>query len=195
MQIILASSSPRRKELLGNIGFRDFRIVKPEFDESAVTAEDPGDLVEALSRGKAAAAAALLDPDDLIIAADTVVVLDGTVLGKPADAADAVRMLTALSGRHHQVYTGVTVRRGETVVTEHEVTEVAFRPLTETEIREYVSTGEPMDKAGSYGIQAYGSLLVEGIKGDYFNVMGLPVCRLGLILRRFSLDCLSMANQ
>lgn len=194
MNIILASGSPRRKELLENMGIRAFSIVKPDFDESAVTAGDPGELVEALSRGKAEAAAQQLPPDSLIIAADTVVVLDGTVLGKPADAVGAVEMLTALSGRRHQVYTGVTVRRGGSVITEHEVTEVAFRSLTQTEIQNYVATGEPMDKAGSYGIQGLGSLLVEEIKGDYFNVMGLPVCRLGLILRRFGLDCLSLSH-
>lgn len=195
MNVILASGSPRRKQLLENMGIRGFQIVKPEFDESSVAAGDPAELVEALSRGKAAAAAALAGEGPLLIAADTVVILGDAVLGKPAGEADAFRMLTALAGKRHQVYTGVTVRRGGTVITEHEVTEVAFRPLSAGEIRNYIATGEPMDKAGSYGIQGFGSLLVEGIKGDYFNVMGLPVCRLGLILRQFGLDCLRLAGQ
>lgn len=195
MEIILASGSPRRKELLGNMGIRNFQIVKPNFEEEGVHAPSPGALVEALSAGKAAAAAALSDPDALIIAADTVVALDNMVLGKPANRADAVSMLTALSGKRHQVYTGVTVRRGNQVVTQHEVTAVTFRSLSPSEIEDYVSTKEPMDKAGSYGIQGFGSLLVEGIDGDYFNVMGLPVCRLGLILKQFGIDCLALCAQ
>jgi len=194
MRVILASGSPRRKELLGNMGFEDFTILKPEFDEDAVTAPDPAALVETLSAGKAAAAAAELQDDEaLILAADTVVVLDEAVLGKPKDEEEAFAMLSALSGRSHKVYTGVTLRRGDTVLTEHEVSEVVFRPLTEEEIRNYISTKEPMDKAGSYGIQGFGALLVEGIRGDYFNVMGLPVCRLGRMLKQFDVDCLKNA--
>lgn len=194
MRVILASGSPRRKELLGNMGFSGFEVLKPEFDEDAVTAPDPGMLVEALSAGKAEAAAREAnDPEALLLAADTVVVLDETVLGKPKDEAEAFAMLSALSGRSHRVYTGVTLRRGGEVLTEHEVSEVTFRPLTEEEIRNYIATKEPMDKAGSYGIQGLGALLVEGIRGDYFNVMGLPVCRLGNMLKRFDVDCLRRA--
>lgn len=194
MKIILASGSPRRKELLGNMGFSDFTIFKPEFDESVVTAPDPGSLVEALSAGKAeAASGALGDPEALILAADTVVALEDTVLGKPKDEADAFAMLSALSGHTHRVYTGITLRRGEEVLTQHEVTKVTFRPLTEEEIRNYIATGEPMDKAGAYGIQGLGALLAEGIRGDYFNVMGLPVCRLGAMLKHFGIDCLKQA--
>lgn len=194
MRVILASGSPRRKELLGNMGFSGFEVLKPEFDEDAVTAPDPGMLVEALSAGKAEAAAREAnDPEALLLAADTVVVLDETVLGKPKDEAEAFAMLSALSGRSHRVYTGVTLRRGGEVLTEHEVSEVTFRPLTEEEIRNYIATKEPMDKAGSYGIQGFGALLVEGIRGDYFNVMGLPVCRLGNMLKRFDVDCLRRA--
>ena len=193
MDIILASGSPRRKELLCNMGIRDFHIVKPDFEEEGVFAPSPAALVEALSAGKAAAVAASLgEADALIIAADTVVALEDTILGKPTDPADAAAMLARLSGKQHQVFTGVTVRRGQQVVTQHEVTEVRFRPLSEAEIARYVATGEPMDKAGSYGIQGFGSLLVEGIRGDYFNVMGLPVCRLGQILKGFGLDELTM---
>ena len=188
MRMILASGSPRRKELLGNMGFSGFTVLKPDFDEDAVTAPDPGGLVEALSAGKAEAAA-------LLLAADTVVVLDGAVLGKPRDEADAFRMLSALSGRTHRVYTGVTLRRGGEVLTGHEVSEVTFRSLTEEEIRNYIATKEPMDKAGAYGIQGLGALLVEGIRGDYFNVMGLPVCRLGTMLKQFDVDCLRRAAE
>ena len=195
MNIILASGSPRRRELLETMGLWDFTVLKPEFDEGAVTAPDPGTLVEALSRGKAAAAAAQTGPEPLILAADTVVALADEVLGKPTDEADAFRMLSALSGRRHKVYTGVTLRQGDRVLTGHEVTEVAFRPLSEAEVRAYIRTGEPMDKAGAYGIQGRGTLLVEGIVGDYFNVMGLPVCRLGLMLREFGLDCLAPAAE
>ena len=196
MRMILASGSPRRKELLGNMGFSGFTVLKPDFDEDAVTAPDPGGLVEALSAGKAEAAAReVSDPEALLLAADTVVVLDGAVLGKPRDEADAFRMLSALSGRTHRVYTGVTLRRGGEVLTGHEVSEVTFRSLTEEEIRNYIATKEPMDKAGAYGIQGFGALLVEGIRGDYFNVMGLPVCRLGTMLKQFDVDCLRRAAE
>lgn len=196
MDIILASGSPRRKQLLETMGIRNFRVLVPDFDEDAVALEVPSQLVEALSQGKAAAAAHKLgDPDALILAADTVVALEDTVLGKPADHLDAFRMLASLSGVRHQVYTGFTLRRGDQIVTGHEVTSVTFRPLSEEEISAYIATGEPMDKAGAYGIQGLGSLLVERIEGDYFNVMGLPVCRLGQALRAFGVDCLRLANQ
>jgi len=195
MDIILASGSPRRRELLENVGLR-FRIARTDFDESAVTAPGPAALVEALSQGKAAAAAkSVNDPDALIIAADTVVALEDAILGKPKDELDAFRMLASLSGVRHQVYTGVTVRRGEQVLTEHEVTSVTFRPLTEEEIDQYIATGESMDKAGAYAVQGVGSLLVERIEGDYFNVMGLPVCRLGRMLKEFGVDCLALNAQ
>ncbi len=193
MELILASQSPRRRELLGQMGLRDFKIISPDIDERMDPALSPAELVRSLSAQKAAAVAAQAAPGALIVAADTVVALDGAVLGKPADARDAFRMLTALSGRRHEVYTGVTVRRGADAVTEHEVTSVSFRPLTPAEIEAYIATGEPMDKAGAYGIQGYGALLAEGVFGDYFNVMGLPVNRLRAILARFGVDCLRLA--
>lgn len=193
MELILASQSPRRRELLGQMGLRDFKIISPDIDERMDPALSPAELVRSLSAQKAAAVAAQAAPGALIVAADTVVALDGAVLGKPADARDAFRMLTALSGRRHEVYTGVTVRRGADAVTEHEVTAVSFRPLTPAEIEAYIATGEPMDKAGAYGIQGYGALLAEGVFGDYFNVMGLPVNRLRAILARFGVDCLRLA--
>ena len=191
MDIILASQSPRRKELLGQMGLRGFKITSPEVDETVEEHMPPAQVVEELSRRKALAVAGHADPDDLIIAADTVVALEGAVLGKPADRADAARMLAALAGRTHFVYTGLTVLRGERARTVSEETAVTFRPLTEGEIAAYVATGEPLDKAGAYGIQGYGALLVEGIRGDYYNVMGLPVCRLGLLLGELGVDCLA----
>jgi septum formation protein len=192
MQIILASNSPRRRELLSSMGVGRYEAVSPGVDEHKEGEPAPEQLVTALSARKAAAAADKAAPDNLVIAADTVVVLDGEVLGKPRDKADACRMLLRLSGRKHRVYTGLTVRQGDRVVTEVEMTEVSFRELNSTEISRYVSTGEPMDKAGAYGIQGYGALLVEGICGDYFNVMGLPVNRLRGILLRFGVDCMEL---
>ena len=190
-KIILASNSPRRKELLGKIGIEEFKIISPNVDESVEPGLSPAEIVEQLSRRKAQAAAQKAAPGDLIIAADTVVALDGAVLGKPRGEADAFAMLSALSGREHHVYTGVTVLRGDEAVTEHEQTAVTFRELGPDEIRGYIATVEPMDKAGAYGIQGRGALLVSGIRGDYYNVMGLPVFRLGRILARFGVDLLS----
>ena len=153
----------------------------------------PAMIVEELSLRKALAVAEQADEDDLIIAADTVVALDGAVLGKPEDEGSAFSMLSALSGNRHYVYTGVTVIQGEKRVTQHEMTTVTFRELEPEEISNYIATGEPMDKAGSYGIQGLGALLVSGIDGDYFHVMGLPVYRLGRILDDFGMDLLEMA--
>ena len=193
MDIILASTSTRRKELLGQIGLKDYRILSPDVEEVLDEMLPPAQLVEGLSRQKALAVRGRVDEDDVIIAADTVVSLEGEVLGKPADEMDAFKMLSALSGNRHQVYTGLTVIRGEQVVTEHEMTTVTFRDLDPEEIEHYIATGEPMDKAGAYGIQGIGALLVSGIDGDYFNVMGLPVYRLGRILAQFGVDVLALA--
>lgn len=191
MKIILASQSPRRRELLTQMGIRDFQIITPDIDERMDRALPPDKLVETISAEKAGAVAAQTGPEALVIAADTVVALEGAVLGKPRDETEAAEMLSALSGRHHQVYTGFTVIRGSRRVTRSACTEVVFRPLTPEEIADYVKTGEPMDKAGAYGIQGVGSLLIEGIRGDYFNVMGLPVCELGRALSEFGVDCLA----
>ena len=195
-RIILASQSPRRRQLLGQMGLTDFDILVPEADESYDPSLPPQEIVSAISRKKAAAARDLSgDRDAVIIAADTMVFLDGLRLGKPHSEAEAFQMLSALSGRTHQVFTGLTVACGEDVRTVSEETAVTFRPLTAEEIAAYVRTGEPMDKAGAYGIQGYGALLVEGIRGDYYNVMGLPVCRLGGLLRELGVDCLALAGQ
>ena len=190
MNIILASASPRRRELLERVGVTNFTVWAPDVDESVEPGLSPADIVEQLSLRKARAAAQNFGPDDLIIAADTVVTLEGTVLGKPRDEDDAFAMLSALSGRENRVYTGITVLRGDKAVTQHEETAVAFRELSPDEIRGYIATGEPLDKAGAYGIQGVGALLVSGIRGDYSNVMGLPVFRLGQILSGFGLDLL-----
>ena len=194
MKIVLASQSPRRRQLLGQMGL-EFTTQSPEMDESAFHGRDARDLVETLSREKARWVARQQTPDTLVIGADTVVVLDGAILGKPRDWAEAEAMLAALSGRDHQVFTGVTLCQGDRILTQAEETQVTFRPLTGQEIRQYVSTGEPMDKAGAYGIQGLGGLLVEGIRGDYHNVMGLPICRLGRMLLNFGVDCLALAGR
>jgi septum formation protein len=195
MSIILASQSPRRRELLQQMGFTDFSIRPAVGEETIDPALTPAQLVEALSRQKALEVSACAAPGHLVIAADTVVAADGRVLGKPRSRVEAIEMLSALSGRSHTVYTGVTLCRDGVVLTEHEATAVQFRPLTAQEIADYVHTGEPMDKAGAYGIQGYGALLVERIQGDYFNVVGLPVCRLGRMLAQFGVDALALCAQ
>ncbi len=184
-KIVLASQSPRRQELLRNIGITDYDIRIPQADESYPAGLTAQQVVAHISRNKAKAAALLCTDDEIFITADTMVFLDDQRLGKPVDEADALRMLKALQGRHHTVCTGVTVGRGGEMITEVETTEVYFRAATEEELMAYIRTGEPMDKAGAYGIQAKGSLLVEKIHGDYFNVMGLPVLRLSRMLARF----------
>lgn len=151
------------------------------------------ELVRQISEEKARAVAAQVGPEAVVIAADTVVALDGAVLGKPADKEEAFRMLSLLSDSRHQVYTGLTVLHGEQCDSVWEETAVTFRALTAEEIEAYIATGEPMDKAGAYGIQGYGALFIKGISGDYYNVMGLPVCRLGQILARLGVDCMALA--
>lgn len=183
MSIILASQSPRRKELLG-LFHLPFEIRVADIDETMDSRKSPFDEVARVSRAKAQAIPR--EENDVVIAADTIVVCSGQVLGKPRDAADAMRMLSLLSGRDHQVMTGMTVLRGEKCVSCTEVTDIHFRTLSEKEIRNYVATGEPMDKAGSYGIQGGAALFVEKMVGDYYNVMGLPVCRLGMILKEIA---------
>jgi len=185
IEYILASASPRRRQLLGRIGL-DFTVAVPGCDESGVSPL-PEVAVKELSLRKAKATE--LSQGQIVIAADTVVALDGQVLGKPEDEDDAKRMLRALSGKKHFVYTGVTVgalREGVAeYVTEVCETAVFFRELSENEICEYVSGGSPMDKAGAYGIQdAFGSTAVSRIEGDYYNVVGLPLCMLREILNK-----------
>ena len=194
MNIILASQSPRRRELLKRIGIENFKVIPAQGEELATRTLTPDQLVEELSQRKCAEVAAA-HPKDLVIAADTVVSINNRVLGKPRTEEDAAQMLAALSGKLHLVYTGVTVAKEGRTLTQHEVTSVRFRTLTQADIIRYIATGEPMDKAGAYGIQGYGSVLVEGISGDYYNVMGLPVCRLARMLARFGVDTLALAAE
>ena len=188
--IVLASASPRRQELLRRIGITEFDIRVPETEETYPEGLSPRQIVEYISREKADAAATLCTAEEIVITADTMVFLDDQRLGKPADETDALRMLTALQGRRHTVCTGVTVRQGSRAVTGSEETEVIFRPASQRELLAYIASGEPMDKAGAYGIQGKGSLLVEGIRGDFFNVMGLPLLRLSRMLEQFGITCL-----
>lgn len=184
MNWILASGSPRRRELLEMLGVPDLTIRPAKGPERATPGAGPEQTVRELSLHKAQEVAQTCAPEDIIIAADTIVYLDGAILGKPRDHDDAVRMLTALSGREHIVYTGVAVLRGGELRQAAERTAVRFRPLTSGEIERYIATGEPMDKAGAYGVQSLGALLVERIDGDFYNVMGLPVEKLGQCLTK-----------
>ena len=181
MNLILASGSPRRKELLSLFGV-PFTVRAADIDETMDPNKAPFNEVARVSRLKALAVPR--EKDDVVVAADTIVVCGSAVLGEPHSREEAIRMLTALSGRDHQVMTGCTVVRGEKAETFTEVTDLHFRPLGEAEIARYVDSGEPMDKAGAYGIQGGAALFCEKIVGDYYNVMGLPVCRLGQVLRK-----------
>ena len=184
MAIVLASQSPRRQELLARIGVEDFKTLSLDIDESYPEGLSPEDTVRYIAKKKCDAAAALCALDDLIITADTMVFLENDRLGKPRDEADALRMLTELAGNRHTVCTGVTVRQGGKAEAFTVSTDVYFRPCTEEELRAYIATGEPMDKAGAYGVQSLGALLVERIDGDFYNVMGLPVEKLGQCLTK-----------
>lgn len=191
MQLILASQSPRRKELMGL--FRvPFTVRAADIDETMDPQKDPYTEVARVSRAKAMAVPR--DPADVVVAADTIVVCGGQVLGKPRDESDARRMLRLLSGRDHQVMTGLCVLAGGECRVCTEVTDIHFRELSDREIDAYIRTGEPMDKAGSYGIQGGGALFAERIAGDYFNVVGLPVCRLGRILHELASEIMEEAE-
>ena len=183
MNVILASASPRRQELLKLFGV-PFLVRVADIDETMDLTKSPFEEVARVSRMKALAVSR--DADDIVIAADTIVVCEGRVLGKPHSEAEAADMLRLLSGRDHQVMTGCTVLRGEKCESFTEVTDLHFRPLTEKEIARYVASGEPMDKAGAYGIQGGAALFCQRMVGDYYNVMGLPVCRLGQVLRQIA---------
>lgn len=172
-KIILASASPRRQELLSNIT-TDFTVCPADADETLPEGLSIEKQIETLAKRKAEAVLEQ-NPDKIVIGSDTMVVVDNKPLGKPKDKEDAIRMLKMLSGRKHKVITGVAVLCKEKKLINHRTTKVKFRVLTEHEIESYVATGEPMDKAGAYGIQGLGSVLVEGIEGDYFSVVGLPV--------------------
>ena len=187
MRVVLASRSPRRREILSMLGLK-FDIVSTDADESS-DITDPAHLVRELSLRKARATRDLLqqkgewNDNTLIIASDTVVAADGAILGKPQDQADAARMLALLSGRTHQVISGVSLLYGARECADFDVTSVHFCDMTQDEIAHYVSSGEPMDKAGAYAVQGLASVYIKGLEGDYFNVVGLPVHKLNTMLR------------
>lgn len=188
MPIILASSSPRRRELLSRLGLT-FSIDSADIDESTEKELPPVQIVETLALKKAQAVAHKYK-EGLVIAADTIVVLDNAILGKPVNERDALDMLMSLQGRSHQVYSGIAVvdtAAGRTV-TGSELTEVVFRAISLDEARRYIASGEPVDKAGSYAIQGRGAVFVKEIHGDYFNVVGLPIFKLDSILKTFGLQ-------
>jgi septum formation protein len=180
-RVVLASGSPRRHQLLELIGIQH-EVAPANIDETMRPREMPRRHAERLAREKASAAATR-EPDRITIGADTIVVVNRKVLGKPIDADDARRMLSLLSGREHTVITAVAVARGRKLRSAVEEVQVRFRRLRNDEIDAYIATGEPMDKAGAYGIQGFGATIVERVEGDYFAVMGLPLARLVALLR------------
>ncbi|HEX8275859.1 MAG TPA: Maf family protein [Longimicrobiaceae bacterium] len=181
--LILASQSPRRAELIGRLGLA-FETLPADIDESYLGDEMPAAHAERLAREKAVTIARDR-PEALVVGSDTIVVLGSDVLGKPKDEAEAVEMLLRLSGRDHEVHTGIAVAHGGRIESGLERVRVRFRTLDRRECEEYVATREPMDKAGAYGIQGFGSSIVERIEGDYFAVMGLPVVRMLSLVERF----------
>ncbi|MBQ7501044.1 MAG: septum formation protein Maf [Clostridia bacterium] len=194
MKIYLASKSPRRREILNNMGI-DPVIIVSDADEN-IDSPDPEKTVTELALRKVRAVADKIPEDALAIAADTVVYADGEILGKPKDDEDARRMLEKLSGRRHSVYTGVALTYCGMTVSGCEKTEVCFRKLSESEIREYVDSGEPRDKAGAYAIQGRAAFFVSRIVGDYLNVIGLPVCLCaGLAAGEFGIDLFSAEHR
>ena len=186
MRIILASASPRRKELLEMMGL-DFEII-PAAGETVPEGLSPGETVAAAAMEKAKSVYEKVKDDSLIIAADTLVFCDGRALGKPKSEKEAFNMLKSLSGREHFVYTGVALIKGDKKVSSFEKTADNFCPMTDDEIRRYIATKEPMDKAGAYGVQGKGAVFIEGIDGDFFNVMGLPMHRLSKMLEEFEIQ-------
>ena len=186
IRVILASGSPRRRQLLDLIGIA--HEVRPsDIDESLKGRESPRKHAERLAREKATAVASK-DSNVVTIAADTIVVIDKKILGKPSNSVDAGSMLSLLNGREHTVITAVSVARGQKVKSSVEEVSVTFRKLTEDEIDAYIATGEPMDKAGAYGIQGFGATIVKRIEGDYFAVMGLPIVKLVGLLDEHGID-------
>lgn len=181
--VILASASPRRKELLEKAGI-PFEVLPSETNELPPAGLSPAELVTANAQLKASAVSAIR-PGEIVLGADTVVCMNGRILEKPQNRDDAFAMLRMLSGATHQVYTGVSLTDGHTTVSETVRTDVTFRTLTDTLIQSYLDTGEYRDKAGAYGIQGYGCILVEHLNGDYFNVMGLPIARVYQMLETF----------
>jgi septum formation protein len=186
MKVVLASASPRRKDLLSLIGFK-YEIYCPNVDESIFEGETPESICSRLSVSKAESAFAFF-ADDLIIAADTLVTIDNSIFGKPYNADEARTMLNTLNGREHKVITGLTIIFKGKIITETESTIVWIRKLSEDDIEAYISTGEFRGKAGAYAVQGYASLFIERIDGDYFNVVGLPLQRLSRMLEKIGIE-------
>ena len=189
MEIYLASKSPRRKELLERMGL-EFTVRAVNTNETMDPFRHPSDEVARVSLEKAKAVQPHCMPDDIIISADTIVVCDSLVMGKPHSESEAFSMLRRLSGRDHQVMSGLTVLHGDGCENLTVTTTLRMRSLSDEEIRAYIATGEPMDKAGAYAIQGLAAMFVIGLDGDYYNVMGLPVCPLAMILRKFGVKLL-----
>ncbi len=187
----MASKSPRRKELLGKIGITKFKIIEADIDETTSPDIPPSQAACDVALGKAREVASKVDTDDVIIAADTIVLFDQNKLGKPSDESEAFAMLNMLSGMWHEVITGVAIIKDGVEYVEYETTRVKFREIEPWEIEQYINSGEPMDKAGAYGVQELGSLFVERIEGDFYNVMGLPLFRLGKMLEAVGVHLLS----
>ncbi len=193
MRIVLASKSPRRKEILSSLGV-DFEIITKETDESSEI-HDPCELVKELSYRKGKAVFdEINDNDTLVISSDTVVALDNIILGKPKSKDDAVMMLKSMSDKEHTVVSGVTLMYKNKVISDYEITYVKFAKLSDEVIEKYVATGEPMDKAGAYGIQGLASLMIEGIRGCYFNVVGFPIYKFKKMLDEIGLDAYSITK-
>ncbi len=190
MSIILASASPRRRELLEMLGVKDMKVIPAQGEETAPEGLRPEELVMALAAGKAREVAESAGPDDIVIGADTIVWAGGKVLGKPRSEDEAEEMLLSLSGRSHQVYTGLCLISDGRESLEYEMSTVHFRELGFSELWNYIASGEPMDKAGAYGAQGLAALFIRGIEGDFFNVMGLPLCRLGQMLKQRGVELL-----
>lgn len=195
-RFILASQSPRRHQLLRQIGVEEFHILIPDVDESYDPKLSPEEIVCSICRKKAEAARLLAEDDDaILIAADTMVFLDGLRLGKPQNETEAADMLRALSGRTHEVCTGVTISQKDHILSCAETTRVTFRTMTDEEISAYIASGDPMDKAGAYGIQGKAALFVKRLEGDYFNVMGFPLHLVGNMLKEFNVDLFREVNE
>ena len=189
MGLVLASASPRRRELLEMLGFSGFKVIPATCEEDFYNLPPELEVAET-ARAKAKDVLARCSENDMILAADTLVFLDGEKLGKPADEKDAERMLSLLSGRGHTVCTGVSILYRGREVTKTETTRVFFRELSRDDILMYIKTGEPLDKAGAYGAQGKGSVFIKRIDGDFFNVMGLPLCLLSNMLGEFDINIL-----
>ena len=194
MGIVLASGSPRRRELLDLIGIGGYRIIADDSEENIPEGSTPEQTVSEIALQKAKNVSRFCDDDDIIIAADTLVYLDGDPLGKPESPADAEAMLRKLSGRGHTVFTGVVLLKGSWIKTDVVKTDVVFREISDGEILAYVKSGEPMDKAGAYGAQGRGSVFIERIEGEFFNVMGMPLCRLSMMLKEFGVGLPTNVN-